>query len=392
MRRLMLTTSLLAVALAQPLAALAADLPTLVSTPMSAEDSAGIDTIANATLESAGIDALYVGVWDPARGAFVKAYGTADVATGRPASIDDSFRIGSTTKTFTATVILQLVDEGKLALDATLAEAAPGVAKKYPTIADRTIEQLLSMTGGIPDYTEVPDGVVAGVAADPSRVWTADEIIASGLTQPLTPVGTTAYSSTSYLLLQEVAEEVGGAPLAQLIADRVTGPLGLTHTVLPPDTDTTLPEPSAHGYIGEACAAQIAALGGTVTADTDSTDWNVSYTQGSGGITSTLVDLGTWAASMSGSSLLSPELAAQRVDFGKSPDGLPSYGLGIMGAGPMWGHSGEVFGWEGYAFHDPATGATVVIYSNSCGTGAPLSVLITAYAPLLDWITKLTGG
>ncbi len=110
------------------------------------------------------INALYVGVWDPARGAYVKAYGTADVAGGRAASIDDSFRIGSTTKTFTATVILQLVDEGKLALDATLADAAPGVAAKYPTIADRTIEQLLSMTGGIPDYTEVPDGVVAGVA------------------------------------------------------------------------------------------------------------------------------------------------------------------------------------------------------------------------------------
>ena len=99
----------------------------------------------------------------------------------------------------------------------------------------------------------------------------------------------------------------------------MTGPLGLTHTVLPPDTDTTLPEPSAHGYVGEACAAQIAALGGTVAADTDSTDWNVSYTQGSGGITSTLADLGTWAASMSGSSTLSPELAAQRMDSGKQP-------------------------------------------------------------------------
>ena len=218
-------------------------------------------------------------------------------------------------------------------------------------------------------------------------------MIASGLTQPLvagghgrrTPAPATCCS-------RRWRRRSTGTPLAQLIADGVTGPLGLTHTVLPPDTDTTLPEPSAHGYVGEACAAQIAALGGTVAADTDSTDWNVSYTQGSGGITSTLADLGTWAASMSGSSLLSPELAAQRMDFGKSPDGLPSYGLGIMGAGPMWGHSGEVFGWEGYALHDPATGATVVIYSNSCGTGAPLSVLFTAYQPVLDWFMKVTGS
>ncbi len=314
MHRLIITTSLLAVALAQPAGTLAADPPTLPTTPMSAEDSAGIDIISNATLESAGINALYVGVWDPARGAYVKAYGTADVAGGRAASVDDSFRIGSTTKTFTATVILQLIDEGKLSLDATLTDAAPGVATAYPTIADRTIEQLLDMSAGIPDYTEVPDGVVADLAADPSRVWTADEMIASGLTLPLSPAGeTTAYSNTNYLVLQKVAEEVGGAPLATLIADRVTGPLGLTHTVLPPDTDTTLPEPSAHGYIGPECVAEMAAAGGTVTAGTDSTDWNVSYAQGSGGVTSTLTDLGTWAASMSGSTTLSPELAAQRI-------------------------------------------------------------------------------
>ncbi len=361
---------------------------------MSAEDSAGIDIIANATLESAGINALYVGVWDPARGAYVKAYGNADVASGRAASIDDSFRIGSTTKTFTATVILQLIDEGKLALDATLADAAPGVAAAYPTIADRTIAQLLDMSAGIPDYTEVPDGVIADLAADPTRVWTADEMIASGLTLPLSPAGeTTAYSNTNYLVLQKVAEEVGGAPLAQLIADRVTGPLGLTHTVLPPDADTTLPEPSAHGYIGPECVAEMAAAGGTVTAGTDSTDWNVSYAQGSGGVTSTLTDLGTWAASMSGSTTLSPELAAQRIATPQQLKDQPfTYGLGIMGVGPMWGHSGEVFGWEGFALHDPATGATVVVYSNSCGTGAPLSVIITAYEPLLQWLTELTGG
>ena len=150
MRRSILTTSLLVAALALPAGALAVDPPTLITTPMSAEDSEGLDIIANAMLESGDVNALYLGVWDPARGAHVKAYGIADVATGRAASVGDSFRIGSTTKTFTATVILQLVDAGKLTLDATLADAAPGVAAKYPTVADRTIEQLLSMTGGHP--------------------------------------------------------------------------------------------------------------------------------------------------------------------------------------------------------------------------------------------------
>ena len=81
MRRQIITVSLLALALALPAGALAADPPTLITTPMSAEDSAGIDIIANAMLESGDVNALYVGVWDPARGAHVKAYGIADVAT-----------------------------------------------------------------------------------------------------------------------------------------------------------------------------------------------------------------------------------------------------------------------------------------------------------------------
>ena len=75
-------------------------------------------------------------MWDPARGAYTAAYGMADAAVGRAASVDDHFRIGSISKTFTAAVILQLIDEGLLTLDQTVAEADPAwpsASRRWPS-------------------------------------------------------------------------------------------------------------------------------------------------------------------------------------------------------------------------------------------------------------------
>jgi D-alanyl-D-alanine carboxypeptidase len=121
-------------------------------TEMSAADAAKVDAAVTAVWNPVkdNLPALYVGVWDPEKGVFEKAYG--DASKGVPATLDDSLRIGSISKTFTANVILQLVDDGKLSLDDTISDAAPEVAKKYPQVADRTIRQLLDMHSGISDY------------------------------------------------------------------------------------------------------------------------------------------------------------------------------------------------------------------------------------------------
>ena len=119
-------------ALALPAGALAADPPTLPTTPMSAEDSAGHRHHRERDAGVRGHQRPVRGRLGSARGAYVKAYWHAG-RRRRPCreSVEDSFRIGSTTKTFTATVILQLIDEGKLSLDATLADAPP--ASPRPT-------------------------------------------------------------------------------------------------------------------------------------------------------------------------------------------------------------------------------------------------------------------
>ena len=368
----------------------ASQLPTA---PMSAEDSAKLAAVIESTYSAdiaKDFPALWVGVWDPEKGAYAQAWGEA-VVGGRKASVDDVFRIGSVTKTVTATVLLGLVDEGRLSLDDTVAKAAPKVAEAHPEVADLTVRQLLSMTSGIPDYMNVPDGVVAGVTKDPKTVWTADQLIDAGIGKGLQPAGTGGYSTTNYILLQEVAEEITGSSLQELVAQRVTGPLGMANSALPPNADTTLPEPAAHGYLNATCIDEIKADGGTATAGQDATDWNASYGQGGGGMQATITDLGRWGASGLGNALLADATVAERMKTQQVQDGL-TYGLGISDYGDGFvGHSGEALGWQTQVAHNPDSGLTVAMATNAC-SGADLFlfdairslVSFTLYPPVMS--------
>lgn len=349
----------------------------LPDAPMSDEDAAAIDEIGEVffvDLADSGATALYVGVWDPEIGAYTAAYG--DAASGGPAAtVNDSFRIGSITKTATATVILELVDEGALSLDDTVADVLPDLASEYPDIADITVQQLLSMTSGIADYINLPDTVAAVVVEDPSTVWEAEELIAIGVNGGVTGAGTPGYSTTNYIILQLMAEQLTGMPLADAIAERVAEPLGMEHFFLPPNEDTTLPEPSSAGYIAGFCLTDFEEVGAPLDGPTESTDWNVSYGQGGGGITATIGDLGVWAGTAMGTSMLSDDLAAARQDYAPIAESL-EYGLGLIENGSWVGHTGEVFGWDTAAFHNPDTGVTVAFAANGCGGFIGLEFLL----------------
>jgi D-alanyl-D-alanine carboxypeptidase len=340
----------------------------LPDTPMSDDDAAAVDEVSAETLTTLaayGATALYVGVWDPETGVYIAAYG--DAASGGPAAtVDDSFRIGSITKTATATVILQLIDEGALSLDDTIGDMLPDLASEYPEIVDLTVQQLLSMTSGIADYVNVPDTVAADVVADPTRVWAAEELIAIGVDAGVSEAGTPGYSTTNYIILQLMAEDLTGMSLADAIVERVAEPLGMENFFLPPNEDTTLPEPLAAGYAAGLCLEEFEAVGAPLDADTETTDWNVSYGQGGGGITATIGDLGIWAGSTVGTSTLSDELASTRQTYAPVESTL-DYGLGIIENGSWVGHTGEVFGWEAAAFRNPDTGVTVAFAANGCG-------------------------
>jgi D-alanyl-D-alanine carboxypeptidase len=353
---------------AEPPTAGSGSIVELTDEPMSAADEATVDEAVQGAMGNAFGPAVHVGIWDPDKGFLMKAYGEAEQGSV-PATVDDTFRIGSITKTFTATVILLLVDGGALALGDTIEDAAPEIAAKYPEVADRTVEQLLGMTSGITDYFNVPDGLAKQITEHPETEFSADDLISAGIAGGVAAAGTEGYSTTNYILLQEIAEEVTGESLPDLVQSRVAEPLGLTGTALPTTGTEGMPEPFTHGYLNEDCVDEVVASGGTATAGTDTTDWNVSYGQGGGGMYSTLHDLGVFGASTLGSVLLSDELASRRLEPTADVGGGRTYGLGIFRLGDWLGHSGEALGWEALILHNAETDVTLAFAVNSCAGG-----------------------
>lgn len=120
--------------------------------------------------------------------------------------------------------------------------------------------------------------------------------------------------------------------------------------------------------LADACVQELTAYGTKTKRGQDASDRTVSAAKGGGAMQSNLNELGVWAASMSGSTLLSEETARPRTETEVVQEG-PTYGLGLMKVGDFFGHQGEIFGWEAFALHDPVKGRTVVIATNACGVG-----------------------
>lgn len=358
----------------------------LTTERMSAADAAVIDTFAQAAMKNApGLPGMWIGVWDPAKGFYLQAYGEA-VKGGDTAAIDQHGRIGSVSKTFTVAAILQQVAAGTLRLDSTIGEVIPGLAAKHPDIADITVEQLSGMTSGIQDYAN--SGAIGPmITADPHHAFSADELIELGLSLPLAAPGTGGYSTTNIIILGEMLEKVTGRPVGEVVTELARS-LGMHDTALPAPEVSELPGPPSHGYVEAAGAADFAKLGLDIPVGTDVTDWSPSWGGAGGAMYSTIEDLGRWAATGFGTSLLPPDLADKRLDFHPiGPDG--SYGLGLMDFGKGWvGHTGQITGWNALVLYDIDSGAAFVAIDNETASlGAPAVVASLAFPDL-----SLEGG
>ena len=323
---------------------------------------------------SVGTPGVLIAVSHPELGYWSAAIGDAEVDAD-PMTLDHHSRIGSVTKTMTAVAILQLVDAGSLSLDDTVAGIVPDVAEEFPPTADITVEQLLSMTSGLPDYANLPGGATAQAVQDPTKVWTPEELIAAALgAAEVQPIGTPGYSTTNFTILGLMYEEVTGDTIENGVT-RVAEEAGLTETALLPGDQNAMPDPSTHGYVDPAGAADLQQLANVeVEPGTDATDWSLSWGGAGGGAYSTIADLFQWAATGSGNTLLSSELGEQRLptEEGFIPDAGAFYGLGLLMQAPPWvGHSGQAIGWESYEVFDPTTGGTFAVLVNSTGGLSP---------------------
>lgn len=358
--------------------------PALTTTPMSAADAAAIDKLAtDALAANPDLPGMWLGIWDPAKGFYVQAYGEA-VKGGAKATVADHGRIGSVTKTFTVAAVLEQVAAGRLTLATTIGEVLPDLAGRYPAIAAITVEQLAGMRSGIQDYGNT-GVVIKGVVADPAHVWTADELIDAAMTLPLAAPGTGGYSTTNTVILGRMLEQLTGRTIAEIVTD-VAQRAGLTGSALQAPDQVAMPDPASHGYVAASGAKELEAIGATVVPGTDVTEWSVSWGQAGGGMYATIADLGTWAGTGLGTSLLPADLAATRLTGRKIPEG--TYGLGVFDYGNGWiGHTGQVIGWESVVAYNTKTGAAFVAIVNETGSAlAAEAVGLQAFPDLMGLI------
>ncbi|MFD1211133.1 serine hydrolase domain-containing protein, partial [Arthrobacter sp. GCM10027362] len=308
-------------------------------------------------------------------GDFSFAYGTRTYHGSAPVSLADHVRIGSLTKTWTGTVILQLVQEGRLKLDDPVAKYRRGV----PNGRNITIAQLLDMRSGLYSYSETPE-LNQTLDGRPHKAWTPAELLALAWTQKpyFAPNNGFYYSNTNAILLGLIAEKLDGKPLARIFQDRLFTPLGLTDTVFAAPESGGLPAPHPQGYMygtntetlysqGLPVFLQQEARDGSLKPH-DVTELNPSWVWAAGAGISTAGDLATWAQALVAGNLLNARLQHARLASTESPDAgtldIARYGLALAKFGGLYGHAGELPGFSTFAAHDPANHVTLVVWAN----------------------------
>jgi D-alanyl-D-alanine carboxypeptidase len=313
--------------------------------------AANVDAAIAAAMTASAIPGALVGIWSP-EGDYVKAFGVADTATGAPMGADFYSRIGSVTKTFTATAVLQLVDGGKVRLDDPIARYVDSV----PNGDAITVRQLADMRSGLADYTKT-DEFSAAITANPQQHFTPEELLGWAFARPadFPPGQRVEYSNTNYIVLGLLVEKVGGQPFGDYLTEHILGPLELAHTSFP--TGNQFPEPHPQGYTAPDD-------GGPAV---NATDWTTSFAWAAGAMVSTLEDLRTWVSALATGELLSPELQKQRLLTTPEPGGPADfgYGIGIFEVAGWVGHNGSVPGYQTVAVYLPQRKITLVVMVNT---------------------------
>lgn len=359
-----------------------------------------IEATVNAQFEELDVPGALVGLWVPGRGHWTASLGVADLDTGEPFAFEDHVRIGSITKTFTVTLILQLAEEGALSLEdpaATYFGTDPdssGIAlmQAIPRAEQITLRHLASMTSGLASYTFDPD-FQDRLFSNPTRAWDPVEIVEIGVENTIAGCPHTIeagwaacyepgtdwnYSNTNTVMLGLIVEHVTGRPYGEVLRERILDPLGMENTLHP--TDATLPEPYAHGYSSQ----------GVESGQQEATHWNPTWGFAVGDMISRFEDLRTWGRALGRGTLLNPETQADRmteVTVGINEPGVRAYGLGIVNTRGWWGHTGELPGYNSLTYYHPGLDAVMVVITNKDDEG-PAPRIADALIDLIeeqDW-------
>lgn len=313
-----------------------------------------LDAAIAAKVQEMGIPGAIVGLSIPGRIDYTTAVGVADTATGVPLSAADHSRIGSVTKTFTGTAVLQLVDQGRIRLTDPIAMYVDGVPN-----GDRiTLDMLGRMRSGLFNYSDdeaFQDRFFAEAPTGPDAFATTPrELVDIAFRYPpnFAPNEKFEYSNTNTVLLGMVVTRVSGQSLPDYLRQNVFAPLGLGQTTWP--ANGAMPEPFTHGYLG------LPDDGGVV----DATFWNPSWGDAAGAVISDLADMKVWAAAVGRGWSLRPETQAQRVAGAAAFPGV-TYAFAIFDTHGWIGHNGDIPGYTTVSVYLPEQDATLVVFANS---------------------------
>jgi D-alanyl-D-alanine carboxypeptidase len=326
--------------------------PPVTAQPL--ELAARLDRAIEARLAQMGAPGAIVSLSIPGEIDYVKTFGAGDTATGVPMLVDNHHRIGSVTKTFTGTAILQLVEQGRIRLSDPISRYVEGV----PSGDVITLDLLGRMRSGLIDYTESGDFIERLYRESPKGpdafAVTPRELVESAFAQPLkfTPGSRYEYSNTNTVLLGMVVEKVSGVPLGQYLQDNIFGPVGLSQTSYP--GNGWLPGPYAHGYNRAPNDAIV-----------DTTLWNPSWADAAGKIVSNVHDMRTWTKVLGSGALLQPDTQAERISNGSEVVPGVDYAFTIFDVQGWRGHNGDIPGYATVAVYLPQRDATLVVFVNS---------------------------
>ncbi|MGW2670850.1 serine hydrolase domain-containing protein [Streptomyces sp. NPDC001272] len=337
--------------------------PALPAPDMEAVDQALRNTLA------AGAPGALARITEGGR-ALTATEGISDKVTGAAMDTRARFRIGSVTKTFSTVVLLQLVNEKKIELDAPVNRYLPGLLPD-----DRiTVRHLLTHRSGLSDYTNAMfDKTVPGFEAVRNRVFSYQELVKLSLAEPRTaePGASYQYSNTNFVVVGMLIEKATGHPVAKEYERRIIKPLKLRDTsyVHP---GTQIAGLHTHGYLtpDEAGAPLV-----------DSTEQTVSWAQSAGAMISSPADLSTFMSALVSGKLVAPKLLDQMLTMTPTDAaGTRFYGLGLrrydLSCGTsVYGHTGTVQGFYTYAFTTRDGARSMTAMANTSNRGAANTAL-----------------
>jgi CubicO group peptidase (beta-lactamase class C family) len=300
---------------------------------------------------------------------YKKGFGLANMEWNIPNTPETRFRLGSITKQFTATLILQLVEQGKLKLDGKLSDYLPDYRKDVGEKV--TLHQLLNHTSGIPSYTSLP-GFFNDVSRNPYSVGEFVKKYASNNLE-FEPGSKYSYNNSGYFLLGAIIEKLTGQPYERVLKEKIFDPLGMKNTGY--DHYATILEKRASGYVKTSDGYLNAPY----------LDMSLPYAAGS--LYSTVDDLYLWDQALYTDRLLS----AQSKELMYKPN-LENYAYGWvitkakLGTGtetvPSIGHNGGINGFNTLLLRYPLQKNLIVMLDNT-SQGASLDRLAQGITNIL---------